>query len=76
MENTNEFQTGESGGFSFDPIVLLVDLAKRWLIILLAAVTVGVGAYIVKDATYISGWPWQGLASGPWWDSRSFIILH
>lgn len=52
MENTNEFQTGESGGFSFDPIVLLVDLAKRWLIILLAAVTVGVGAYIVKDATY------------------------
>ena len=37
---------------SFDPIILLLDVAKRWLLILLVAVMAGVGTYILKDATY------------------------
>ena len=35
MENTNELHT--AGLLSFDPIVLVLDVAKRWLVILLAA---------------------------------------
>ena len=52
MEKTNELHTGESGTLNFDPIVLLLDVAKRWLLILLAALMVGVGSYIVTDMGY------------------------
>ena len=37
---------------SFDPIVLVQDVLKRWLVIVLAALAVGVGTYIYTDATY------------------------
>ena len=36
----------------FHPIVLLRDVAKRWLLILLAVLVVGVGTYIYTDVTY------------------------
>lgn len=50
MENMNEKYAG--GFLPFHPIVLLRDVAKRWLLILLAALTVGVAAYIHADVTY------------------------
>ena len=53
MEKTNELHTGSGGLISFDPIVLVRDVLKRWLIILLAAVMVGVGAYIHTDSSYV-----------------------
>ena len=53
MEKTNELHTTVSGLLPFDPIVLVRDVVKRWLIILLAALMVGVGTYIVKDASYV-----------------------
>ena len=52
MENTNELNNFGSGLLPFDPIVLLQDIAKRWLVIVLAAVMVGVGAYIYTDMSY------------------------
>ena len=52
MEKTKEFYTAESGLLPFDPIVLLQDVVKRWLVIVLAAVMVGVGAYIAADMSY------------------------
>ena len=52
MDNNKEFQTQESGLLPFDPIILLMDVCKRWLIILAAAVVVGVGAYIFTDISY------------------------
>ena len=52
MEKTNEFHTAGAGLLSFDPIILLQDVLKRWLIIVLAAIMVGVGAYILEDAAY------------------------
>ena len=52
MEKTNEFHNGSAGLLSFDPIIPVQDVLKRWLIILLAAVMVGVGAYILEDASY------------------------
>lgn len=52
MENTNEVQNVEFNLLPFDPIVLLQDVAKRWLLILLAALVVGVGSYIRTDMSY------------------------
>lgn len=36
----------------FDPIVLVQDVLKRWLVVVLAALAVGIGTYIYTDATY------------------------
>ena len=52
MENTKEFHAAESGVLPFDPIVVVQDVLKRWLLILLAAVVVGVGSYISTDRSY------------------------
>ncbi len=52
MEHTNEMNMAESGLLPFDPIVLLQDVLKRWLVIVLAALAVGFGAYIYTDMTY------------------------
>ena len=52
MDKKNEFNT--SGGLlSFDPIVLVQDVLKRWLIVVLSAIAVGVGSYISADSTYV-----------------------
>ena len=52
MDNTNELNTAQSGLLSFDPIVLIQDVAKRWLLIILVAAIVGVGTYIKIDSDY------------------------
>ena len=52
MENTNELYNSGSGLLPFDPIVLLQDVLKRWLIIVLAALVMGIGAYISEDMKY------------------------
>ena len=52
MDKKNEFHTGDTGVLSFDPFILVKDVLKRLAIIALAAVMVGVGTYIIKDATY------------------------
>ncbi len=53
METNTQVHTTESGLFPFDPIVVVRDVLKRWLLILLAAVTVGVGSYILTDRSYV-----------------------
>lgn len=50
MESTNEKNAG--GWLPFHPIVLVRDVAKRWLLILLAALMVGVATYIWVDSGY------------------------
>ena len=52
MEKKKEFQAQERGLLQYDPIVILLDIVKRWLVILLAAVVVGVGAYTVTSLSY------------------------
>lgn len=47
MENMNEVSF-----MPYSPLVLVRDVAKRWLLILLAALSVGVGAYIWAEQTY------------------------
>ena len=52
MDKKNEFNI--SGGLlSFDPIVLLQDVLRRWLIVVLAVAAVGVGSYISTDSAYV-----------------------
>lgn len=52
MNNTNEINTNQSGVLKFDPIVLVLDVARRWLLIILATLIVGIGTYIFTDYTY------------------------
>lgn len=51
MDNTKEMQT-MGGLLPFDPIVLVQDVLKRWLVIVLAVLMVGVGSYISTDLSY------------------------
>lgn len=53
MDNTNELHTTGAGLLPFDPIILVQDVLKRWLIVVLAALAVGVGAYIAADSAYV-----------------------
>lgn len=52
MDKTNELHMKDAGLLSFDPILLVRDVVKRWLVILLAAVMVGTGSYIANDRSY------------------------
>ena len=52
MENRNEVHVAEGGMLPFDPIVLLQDVLKRWLIVVAAALVVGVAGYILTDMSY------------------------
>lgn len=52
MGNIVEKYSTESGILPFDPIVLVQDVLKRWLLVVLAVVAVGVSAYILADMRY------------------------
>ena len=52
MENTEKFEMASSGLLPFDPIVLIQDIAKKWLVILVLALTIGMGTYILTDVSY------------------------
>ncbi len=52
MENTNEMNREENGFLLFDPIVVVWDVLKQWLTILVIALVVGVGAFILTDMNY------------------------
>lgn len=53
MEKKTEYNFTGAGLLSFDPIVLLQDVGRRWLVIVLAALAVGVGSYIHTDSSYV-----------------------
>ena len=52
MDNTKEMNTSGFTLLPFDPIVLVQDVMKRWLVIVLAVLMVGVGTYIATDLSY------------------------
>jgi capsular exopolysaccharide synthesis family protein len=52
MEYTTVNNTTESGILPFDPIVLVLDVLKRWLLVVMVAVAVGVNTYIITDMRY------------------------
>lgn len=52
MEQENKFNTAEQGLFAIDPLVLILDVLKRWMWIVLAALMVTVGTKIAADVIY------------------------
>lgn len=52
MEKNKEFQTKENGVLAYDPIVVIRDVLRRWLVILMVTVLVGVGTYTVAGTFY------------------------
>ena len=38
--------------FSFDPVVLLMDACRKWVLVLVAALLVGMAAYVYTDSGY------------------------
>lgn len=52
METTNTLHTDNASLLNFDPIVLLRDVIKNWLVIVLVSLVVGVGSYIFTDLQY------------------------
>ena len=53
MEKSKELHTSGAGLLSFDPVVLVRDVLKRWLVAVLAALVVGTGAYVAADLSYV-----------------------
>ena len=52
MEKKKEFQAEEYGLLSYDPIVILQDVLRRWLVILMITVLVGSAVFTVNDFRY------------------------
>ena len=52
MEQINKKSSGEGSFLSFDIIVIIQDVLKKWLLIVLAALVVGVGTYIKVSRDY------------------------
>lgn len=52
MNHTNEIHTTDAPLLNFDPIVVVLDVVKRWLLIVVFVLGIGVGTYIYKDLTY------------------------
>lgn len=52
MSQSKDFTVSNSSFLTFDPIVLVRDVLKRWTLILLAAVIAGTATYILTDKSY------------------------
>lgn len=52
MAQQKDFNTSQKTILDFDPIVLVRDVLKRWILILTAVVIAGVSAFIVTDRSY------------------------
>ena len=52
MEKKKEFQAEEYGLLPYDPIVILKDVLRRWLVILMITVLVGSAVFTVTDFRY------------------------
>lgn len=51
-EEQKEFREKESSLISFEPTVVIYDVVRHWLVILVMALAIGVGAYILTDLSY------------------------
>ena len=52
MKNMNELHTEDKGFLSFDPVVIIRDVLKRWLVIILVALAVATVA-VTEEATAV-----------------------
>lgn len=52
MSENNEFEYSKPGMLPYAPIVPVLDVLRRWLLVLVVAVTVGAAVYIAADVLY------------------------
>lgn len=52
MEKKQEFTSGHQQWLTFDPIVIVRDVLRQWLLIIVVAVFLGVSAFIFTDRQY------------------------
>ncbi|MBR4863370.1 MAG: polysaccharide biosynthesis tyrosine autokinase [Oscillospiraceae bacterium] len=52
MEKKKEFQAEEYGLLPYDPIVIVIEVLRRWLLILMVTVLVGTAVFTVSDFRY------------------------
>lgn len=52
MNNTTESNMTENQWLTFNPIVLVMDVVKRWLVIAAVTAMVCVGTFIVSHVSY------------------------
>lgn len=52
MEQNKDFQAESTSLLPFDPIVIIQDICKRWVLILVLALIVGMAGYVLTDITY------------------------
>lgn len=52
-ENKNQQREAPISLLSYDPIILLRDVLRRWYLIVAAALIVGMGAYTATELTYV-----------------------
>lgn len=48
----------------FDPVVLVLDACRKWVLVLVVALIVGMGAYVYTDSGYV-----------PWYTSSCTLVL-
>lgn len=48
----------------FDPVVLLLDACKKWVLVLVVSLIVGMGAYVYTDSGYV-----------PWYSTSATLVL-
>ena len=53
MDNENQMQTFDQSFLPYDPIVLLLDAARKWLLVVVIAVICGIAAFIYTDSGYV-----------------------
>ena len=53
MDTSNKLHMESASLLHFDPIVLVRDVLKRWMLIVLVALMAGVGSYIYADTQYV-----------------------
>lgn len=60
----NELNPYQKSLLPFDPVVLVLDACRKWVLVLVVALIVGMGAYVYTDSGYV-----------PWYTSSCTLVL-
>ena len=60
----NELNPYQKSLFPFDPIVLLLDAGRKWVLVLVVSLIAAMAAYVYADSMY-----------GPWYSTQSTLVL-
>ncbi len=52
MDTNSQQQMKQQDLLSFDPVVIILDVLKQWLLVVIVVAVVAVGAFILRDSSY------------------------